>query len=141
MPLDDRHDEKCSIKEFVNRRREIFLLGLSTETHTDEIKNFHLDVQNKESRLKDKEACWLEKKNRFNSITKELNRRIEEATKRLNDQFQIRSEKELELKRLSRQARMIEARLEQKNKVEEFLCANKVSIAPEEERFELGSLR
>lgn len=111
----NREDERRSIKEFTNARREILMLNLSIDTHQEEIDKLHEAYREKEKRLQRKEQDLAENMRRFDCLLREVDQREKDdaTAKNLDEQLRIRKDKEIEVKSLSEQVIIVESMLQQ----------------------------
>jgi septal ring factor EnvC (AmiA/AmiB activator) len=68
-------DEKCSIKEFTNKRREILMLNLSIQEHQEEIDTLHATLKEKEDILHKRDVELGKKMKTFEKLMQERNHR------------------------------------------------------------------
>jgi hypothetical protein len=68
-------DEKCSIKEFTNKRREILMLNLSIQEHQEEIDTLHATLKKKEESLQKRDVELGKKMKTFDKLMRERNHR------------------------------------------------------------------
>jgi len=68
-------DEKCSIKEFTNKRREILMLNLSIQEHQEEIDALHARLKEQEECLQKRDLDLSKKMKTFDKLMRERNHR------------------------------------------------------------------
>jgi hypothetical protein len=68
-------DEKCSIKEFTNKRREILMLNLSIQEHQQEIEKLHAALKEREDTLQKRDVELGKKMKTFDKLMRERNHR------------------------------------------------------------------
>ena len=68
-------DEKCSIKEFTNKRREILMLNLSIQEHQEEIDKLHARLKEHEECLRKRDLDLSKKMKSFDKLMRERNHR------------------------------------------------------------------
>ena len=129
------HPEKCSMNSFLNKRREILMINMSINTQQEEIDKLGRDLKEKEASLNDKEASLNESMRRFNCFLKELDQKARDAANLLENQLQIKAEKEKVQKELQSQINVVESRLRQQKCEDEesSLCRELIcSLSPQE---------
>lgn len=110
-PINSRKDERCSIKEFINKRREILMLNLSIDAVQEEIDKLHEAYREKEKRLQRREHDLDENMRRFDCLLQDIDQREKETTTILEEQIQMRKAKEIEVENLSKQVIIVESML------------------------------
>lgn len=110
-PVNSRKDERCSIKEFTNKRREILMLNLSIDAVQEEIDKLHEAYRKKEKRLREREHDLDENMRRFDCLLQDINDREKETTNILDERIQMRKAKETEVASLSKQIICVESML------------------------------
>lgn len=104
-----RTDEKCSIKDFTNKRREMLMLNMSINTQQEEIDKLHTDLVRRETNLKEKEADLTENLKRFDSfLMEEYNQKLM-AANLLDKQLEEREAKTSLAKQLSWRMNILES--------------------------------
>jgi adenylate kinase family enzyme len=109
----NRDDERCSIKEFTDKRREILMLNLSIDTHQEELDKLHEAFREREKHFHRREKDLAENMRAFDSLLRGIDQREAETAKNLDDQVRVRKGKEVEVKDLSEQVVMVESMLRQ----------------------------
>mmetsp|Transcript_8806 Transcript_8806/g.18621 ORF Transcript_8806/g.18621 Transcript_8806/m.18621 type:complete len:303 (-) Transcript_8806:1579-2487(-) len=130
-----RTDEKCSIKEFTNKRREMLMLNMSINTQQEEIDKLHADLEKREHCLQGKEARLNEDMKRFDSFLKELDQKKILASKLLDEQLRLKTDKEHVVKELSQRIHIVESAMRQQRDIIErgTMCKQlSMSLTPDE---------
>jgi hypothetical protein len=110
-PVTSRKDERYSIKEFINKRREILMLNLSIDAVQEEIDKLHEAYREKEKRVQRREHDLDENMRRFDCLLQDIYDKENETTTILDEQILIRKAKEIEVANLSKQVTRVESML------------------------------
>ena len=97
----DRRKEKENMKDFIAKKREIFLLQMSLDTKRAEIKKLEERARQREEALKKSEQMLEEDALRFDAFLKENDEKVQEAIKRAEMEAKAKQDKLLEIKRLN----------------------------------------
>jgi len=108
-----RDDERCSIKEFTDKRREILMLNLSIGTHQEELDKLHEAFREREEHFQRKEKDLAENMRAFDSLLREIDHRETETANNLDEQVRVRKGKEIEVRNMSEQVVIVETMLRQ----------------------------
>jgi len=106
-------DERCSIKKFIEKRREILMLNLSIDAHQEELDKLHEAFREREKHFQRKEKDLAENMRAFDSLLREIDQRETETAKFFDEQVRVRKAKEIEVKDLSEQVGIVESMLRQ----------------------------
>ena len=106
-------DERCSIKKFMEKRREILMLNLSIDAHQEELDKLHEAFREREKHFQRKEKDLAENMRAFDSLLREIDQKETETAKFLDEQVRVRKAKEIEVKDLSEQVGIVESMLRQ----------------------------
>ena len=76
--LSKRHrpEKKCSMKSFLDKRKEILMLNMSINTQQEEIDKLEQDLKDREAKVKEKEASLNESMKRFDCFLLELDQKV-----------------------------------------------------------------
>jgi len=111
----NRADDRRSIKEFTNKRREMLMLNMSISTQQEEIDKLHKDLERKEQVLQEKEASLNESMKKFDCFLKELDQKAQQAAKLLDEQLHTKADKEKSLKKMTQQNHIAKSGMRQKS--------------------------
>ena len=68
-------DDKCSLKEFTSKRREILLINLSIQTQQQQIDSMKADLEKRSMALRQKEQDLADSMKRFDTFLQEMNQK------------------------------------------------------------------
>jgi hypothetical protein len=98
--------ERENIKEFIQKKREMFLVQMSLDTKREEIRKLDERAMMKEEALKKSEQMLEEDSMRFDTFLKENDRKAHEAIKKAEEETRRKQEKAQEIKRLTQQIQL-----------------------------------
>jgi vacuolar-type H+-ATPase subunit E/Vma4 len=107
-------DDKCSLKEFTSKRREILLINLSIQTQQQQIDSMKADLEKRSMALRQKEQHLDDSMKRFDTFLKDMSQKGNEAAELLDKQWLIKARKERVVKDLTEQLRIVSEQLEQR---------------------------
>ncbi|KAK9852105.1 hypothetical protein WJX84_009368, partial [Apatococcus fuscideae] len=107
-----------NVKEFLAKKREIFLVQMGLDTKQLEINKLEERAMRREEALKRSEQMLEDDALRFDAFLKENDERVQDAIHKAENEAKNKQEKVLEIKRLNTQAAVIRSEL---NKLEEQL--------------------
>lgn len=106
------------MKEFINKKREIFLVQMTLDTKRAEIKKLEERAKQREEALKKSEQMLEEDALKFDAFLKENDEKVQEAIKKAEVEAKAKQDKVHELKRLNTMIATLKSEL---NKYEEQL--------------------
>lgn len=101
MPADHRRREKEVMSEFLQKKREIFLVQMSLDTKRAEIRKLEERAIQREDALKKSEKMLEEDALRFEAFLKENDLKVQEAIKKAEVAAKTKQDKLQEIKRLN----------------------------------------
>ena len=107
-------DDKCSLKEFTSKRREILLINLSIQTQQQQIDSMKADLEKRSMALRQKEQHLDDSMKRFDTFLKEMNQKAHEAAELLDKNLLRKARKTRVVKDLTEQLRIVSEQLEQR---------------------------
>lgn len=115
-----RADDKCSIKEFTSKRREMLLLNLSIQTQQEEIDKLHADLAKKEHDLHEKEAGLDREQLRYDQFLKDIDQQAQSSARLLDEQLEIKASALERVAALERELHIVDSGIKQQtDKIEQ----------------------
>ena len=100
--------EKESMADFIEKKREMFLLQMSLNIKKEEINKLEDKAQLKEQALKGSEQMLEEDAIRFDAFLKENDKRTQDAMRRAEKETKRKMEKVQEIKKFNQQIQMVQ---------------------------------
>jgi hypothetical protein len=101
MPTDHRRREKEVMADFIQKKREIFLVQMSLDTKRAEIRKLEERATQREEALKKSEHMLQEDAQRFDAFLKENDEKVQAAIKKAEVATKAKQDKLQEIKRLN----------------------------------------
>mmetsp|Transcript_13986 Transcript_13986/g.27124 ORF Transcript_13986/g.27124 Transcript_13986/m.27124 type:complete len:435 (+) Transcript_13986:357-1661(+) len=115
-----RRREKENMDDFIQKKRDMFLIQMSLDTKRQEIQKLEEKAQMKEDALRKSEMMLEEDAMRFDAFLKENDRKAHNALKRADTETKQKQEKVSEIKKLNQEIAKVDAEM---SKYEEQLNA------------------
>lgn len=112
------HREKENMKEFIQKKREIFLVQMSLDTKRAEIRKLEDRTFQREEALRKSEEMLEEDTMQFDAFLKQNDEKVQEAIKNAELQMKLKQDKVAEIKKLNGVIAMLRSDV---NKLEEAL--------------------
>lgn len=106
-----RRQEKENTAEFVEKKREMFLVQMSLDTKREEIRKLEEKAQMKEEALQRSEQMLEEDAMRFDAFLKENDKKAHDAIKKAEEETKKKQEKAQEIKRLTQQIQALSSEM------------------------------
>eukprot|EP00727_Mastigamoeba_balamuthi_P008533 m51a1_g4301 hypothetical protein (484) ;mRNA; f:12217-13992 len=100
-PVKVVHQEKESTVEFIEKKREMFLLEYALSVKREEIRRLEQQTEEREKAIAAAERAMEEEATRFDALTKEYTLKAMEATKKAEAETKTKLERQTELKKLN----------------------------------------
>lgn len=130
-----RSKEKENLSDYIQKKREMFLVQMSLDAKKSEIKRLEEKAVERERKLREEETILEENAQKFDEFLKDNDMKAVEAMRRAETQTKEKTERVSEIKRLNAQIQAIksqmaadEEKLEEWRKYKDFLLA----LTPEE---------
>lgn len=98
---------RSTTREFIAKKREMFLVQMSLDTKREEIRKLEEKAQQKEQALAQSERMLEEDAMRFDAFLKENDKKAHEAIKKAEEETKRKQEKTHEIKRLQQQIQLL----------------------------------
>ena len=111
----DRRREKENMADFIEKKREMFLVQMSLDTKREEIRKLEEKAQMKEEALKKSELMLEEDAIRFDTFLKENDTKAHEAIKKAEHETKAKADKVTEIKKLNMQIAAVKSEMSKLN--------------------------
>jgi len=113
--LGEQRREKENMADFIEKKREMFLVQMSLDTKRDEIRKLEEKAQMKEQALLKSELMLEEDALRFDAFLKENNIKAHEAIKRHEKEVKAKQEKISQIKKLNQEIAKVKSEMDKYN--------------------------
>lgn len=111
----ERRKEKENMTDFIEKKREMFLVQMSLDTKRDEIRKLEEKAQMKEEALLKSELMLEEDALRFDAFLKENDIKAHEAIKRHEKEVKEKQEKIIKIKKLNQEIAKVKSEMDKYN--------------------------
>lgn len=113
--LGERRREKENMSDFIDKKREMFLVQMSLDTKRDEIRKLEEKAQMREQALLKSELMLEEDALRFDAFLKENDIKAHEAIKRHEKEVKEKQQKIVEIKKLNQEIAKVKSEMDKYN--------------------------